>query len=141
MITTNIPKDKIEAKTTIPIDLKSSNEESPISDRRSETRKQIIFHLKCKIYNFESDTFETLDALVLNYGVNGLYFESAKSLQPGEPVCLTLVDKPPDPCDSEFAKSVHAQVVWCKPLNTDFDPGYGVGVKYFERIESHIGSL
>jgi Tfp pilus assembly protein PilZ len=35
---------------------------------------------------------------------------------------------------SEFEKGVHAQIVWCKPLETDFNTGYGVGVKYFEPI-------
>jgi len=46
-----------------------------------------------------------------------------------------------DKCDSEFAKGVHAQIVWCKPLNTGFEPRYGVGVNYFEPIESHIRNL
>jgi hypothetical protein len=34
---------------------------------------------------------------------------------------------------SEFEKGVRAQIVWCN-LETDFNPGYGVGVKYFEPI-------
>ena len=34
----------------------------------------------------------------------------------------------------EFEKGVHAQIVWCKPLETDFNPEYSVGVKYFEPI-------
>ena len=136
MITEDNPIDKIEAEDFIPLDLKLSSEESATSDRRSETRDQRIYHLKCKIYNFESDTFETSGALVLNYGANGLYFESAKSFQPRDPVYLFSVGRLLDTYDSEFAEGVHAQIVWCKPLNTDFDPRYGVGVNYFEPIES-----
>jgi hypothetical protein len=41
-------------------------------------------------------------------------------------------------CLSEFVKGVHAQIVWCKPLNKGFYPRYGVGVKYFEPLESQI---
>jgi hypothetical protein len=139
MMRTDRPIDSIKPEGFISLDSKPSSGESAIPDRRSETRKQKIFHLKCKMYNPESDTFETADTLAINYGVNGLYFEAEKPFKPGEPVCLTLIDQPPDTCHSEFAKGVHAQIVWCKRLNTGFDPRYGVGVKYFEPIERSNG--
>jgi hypothetical protein len=141
MITTDIAIDRIEGKGLMPADLRLSNIEPATQDRRSEPRKQRNFHLKCKIYNIESDTFEISNVIVHNYGANGLYFETRHPFQPHEPVCLFSVDQLLDACDSEFAKGVHAQIVWCKPLNTVFDPRYGVGVKYFEPIEAHIGNL
>ena len=136
MMRTDSPIDSIKPERFISLDSKPSSGESAIPDRRSETRKHEIFHLKCKVYHPESDTFEKADTLAINYGVNGLYFEAEKAFKPGEPVCLTLIDQPPDTCPSEFAKGVHAQIVWCKPLNTGFDPRHGVGVKFFEPIES-----
>jgi hypothetical protein len=141
MITTDIPTDKIEAKDFRPFDLSTPKEASDTLDKRSEPRKQRIFQLQCKIYNFESDTFDISDALVHNYGANGLYFEATNSFQPCDPVCLLLKDQLLDGCDREFAKGVHAQIVWCRPLNMGSESRYGVGVKYFEAIESHIGSL
>jgi hypothetical protein len=74
------------------------------------------------------------DALVHNYIANGLYFEATNSIQPRDPVCLLLKDQILDGCDSEFAKGVHAQIVWCRPLNMGSESKYGVGVKYFEAI-------
>ncbi|MGD8208257.1 MAG: hypothetical protein PVI42_05240 [Desulfobacterales bacterium] len=139
MMRTDISIDNIRTKGFISLDSKPSSVESATPDRRCETRKQNIFHLKCKMYNPESDTFELADTLAINYGVNGLYFEAEKPFKPGEPVCLTLLDQPPDTCHSEFAKGVHAQIVWCKPLNAGSDPRYGVGVKYFEPIERSNG--
>ena len=141
MITTDIPIDKIEDKDFMTFDLMIPNEEPGISDKRSEPRKQRIFQLECKIYNFESDTFENSDVHVRNYSANGLYFEAENPFQPRDPVCLLLKDQLMDNCDREFAKGVHAQIVWCQPLNKGFDPRYGVGVKYFEPIESAIGSF
>ena len=141
MITADISTDKIEAKDFRTFDLSIPNEAPDTLDKRSESRKQRIFQLQCKIYNFESDTFEISNALVHNYSAIGLYFEATNSFQPHEPVCLFSVGQLLDTCDSEFAKGVHAKILWCKPLKTDFDPRYGVGVKYFEPIESAIGSL
>jgi hypothetical protein len=142
MITTDISIDKIDAKEDfMPLELKLSDEASATSDKRSEPRKQRIFQLQCKIYNFESDTFDISDALVHNYGSNGLYFEATNSFQPRDPVCLFLKEQFLDGCDIEFAKGVHAQIVWCKPLNSGGGPRYGVGVKYFEPTDSYIGSL
>ena len=141
MITTDILIDKLEGEDLMPFDLRISNEGPAPSDKRTEHRKQRIFQLKCKVYNSESDTFEISDALVHNYGANGLYFEATNPFQPRDPVCLLLKGPLLDSCDSEFAKGVHAQIAWCKPLNTGFEPRYGVGVNYFEPIESHIGNL
>ena len=141
MITTDITIDKFEAKGLMPADLRLSNIEPATQDRRSEPRKQKNFQLKCKIYNFEPDTFEISNVIVRNYGTNGLYFETRCPFQPHEPVCLFSVGQLLDTCDSEFAKGVHAQIVWCRHLNTGFDPSYGVGVKYFEPIESKLGTF
>ena len=141
MITTDLAIDRIEGNGPMPADLRLSKIEPATQDRRSELRKHGIFQLKCKTYNIESDTFEISNVIVHNYGANGLYFETRHPFQPCEPVCLYLVNQLIDTCDSEFAKGVHAQIVWCKQLNTGFDPRYGVGVNYFEPIESAIGSL
>ena len=141
MITTDIPIDKIEGKDFMPFDLRISNEEPATSDKRTEPRKLRIFQVECKVYNSESDTFEISDALVHNYGANGLYFEATNPFLPRDPVCLLKKDQLLDSYDSEFAKGVHAQIVWCKPLNIGIDRRYGVGVKYFEPFESHIGIL
>ena len=139
MITTDIAIDRIEGKGLRPAAFRLSKIRPATQDKRSEPRKQKNFQLKCKIYNFESDTFEISNVIVRNYGTKGLYFETRCTFQPQELVCLFSVDQLLDACDSEFAKGVHAQIVWCKPLNTGFDPRYGVGVKYFEPIESAIG--
>jgi hypothetical protein len=141
MTATDIPLDKIEGKDFMPFDPGIFNEEPATSDKRTEPRKQGIFQLKCKVYNSESDTFEISDALVHNYGASGLYFETTHPFQPHDPVCLLSKDPLVNSCESEFAKGVHAQIVWCKPLNTGFGPRFGVGVEYFEPIESHIKSL
>ena len=135
MITKDIPIDKIEDEDFILFDLMLSNEEPATSDKRCAPRKQKIFQLKCKIYNSELGTFENSDALVRNFSSKGLYFETANPFQPGDPVCLLLTDQLLNKCDSEFEKGVHAQIVWCKPLDTGFYLGYGVGVKFFEPIE------
>ena len=134
MLTANIQTDKIEAMDLRPIDLSIPNEAPDTLDKRTVPRKQRIFQLQCKIYNFESDTFDISDVLVHNYGANGLYFESTNPFQPHEPVCLFLKEQLLDGCNSEFSKGVHAQIVWCKPLNSGSGPRYGVGVKYFEPI-------
>lgn len=141
MNTTDIAIDKIESKALMPATLRLSKIGPATLDRRSEPRKQKNLDLKCKIYNFESDSFEISNVIVHNYGTSGLYFETRCPFQPHEPVCLFSVGQLLDRCDSEFAKGVHAQIVWCKPLNTGFDPRYGVGVKYFEPNESAFGSL
>jgi hypothetical protein len=134
MTTTNIPIDKNEDKDFMPFELRLPDEAPGTSDKRREPRKQRIVQLKCKIYNFELDTFENIDTLVHNYSANGLYFEAAIPFQPDDPVFLLLKDQLLDKCDSELAKGVHAQILWCKHLDTGFDPRYGVGVKYFEPI-------
>jgi len=141
MITTDIPIDKIEGKDFMPVDLGITNEEPATSDKRTEPRKQIIFQLKCKIYDSELDIFKNSDALVRNFSSNGLYFEAANPFQPEDPVCLSIRDQITGKYDAEFAIGIHAQIVWCKPLNTNFDPRYGVGVKFFEPVKSHIGSF
>ena len=141
MITTDLAIDRIEGNGLMPADLRLSKIEPATQDRRSELRKHRIFQLKCKTYNIESDTFEIYNVTVHNNGSNGLYFESKNSFQPCEPVCLFSANQLLDKCDSEFAKGVHAQIVWCKPLKKGFDPRCGVGVKYFEPVESHIKSL
>ena len=134
MTTTDIAIDKFEGKDFISFDLRLPYEEPTTSDKRTEPRKQRFFQLKCKVYNSESDTFEISDALAHNCGANGLYFETKNPFQPGDPVCLLLKDQLLDKYDSEFAKGVHAQIIWCKTLNMGIDPRYGVGVKYFEPI-------
>ena len=139
MITTDLAIDKIEAKGLEDNDVKFSNVRAATRDKRSESRNQMIFKLKCKTYNTESDTFEISDAIAHNYSTNGLYLETNNPFQPDDPVCLSLRDQITGKYDSEFAIGVHAQIVWCKPLNTNFDPMYGVGVKFFEPVESHLG--
>lgn len=141
MITTDLAIDRIEGKGLMPADLRLSKIKPATQTKRSEPRKQKNFQLKCKIYNFESDTFEISNVIVRNYGTNGLYFETRCRFQPHEPVCLFSEGQLLDTCDSEFAKGVHAKIVWCKPLNMDLDPRYGVGIKHFEPIESKIGNL
>ena len=55
MMRTDSPIDSIKPEGFISLDSKPSSGESAIPDRRSKTRKQKIFHLKCKMYNPESD--------------------------------------------------------------------------------------
>ena len=141
MITTDFPINKTEGKDFMPFDLRLSNQEPATQDKRSEPRVHKVFQLKCKTYNIESDTFEISDAIVHNYGANGLYFEATNPFHLHDPICLSLKDQLLEKSDSEFAKGVHAQIVWCKPLNTGSVPRYGVGVKYFETIELNVGSL
>ena len=141
MISTDLAKNKIEGKDILAFDLRSSGNEPTTQDKRSEPRNYRIFQLKCETYNTESDTFEISAGIAHNYRANGLYFETQNPLQPNDPVCLSSKDRLSGKCDSELAIGVHAKVVWCKLLNTGFDPRYGVGVKYFEPIESHIKCL
>ena len=71
---------------------------------------------------------------LVNRGSFSLNAKYIIPFQPGDPVCLLLKDQLLDKYDSEFAKGVHAQIIWCKTLNMGIDPRYGVGVKYFEPI-------
>ena len=137
MTTTDISTDKIEDKGLVPFDLSFSNFDTT-PDRRSEPRIQRIFQLNCTRYDAEPDTFEISDAVVHNYGANGLYFEAANPVQPDDPICLSSKDESLENCDNEFAIGVHAKVVWCRRLNKSLDPSYGVGVNYFEPLESPV---
>jgi len=139
MTATDIAIDKVKGNGPIPAAFRLSKIRPATPDKRSEPRKQRNLNLNCKIYNFETDTFEISNVIVRNYGTAGLYFETKSPFQPHEPVCLFSVGQLLDTFDSEFAKGVQAQIVWCKPLNTGFDPRYGVGVKYFEPIETIQG--
>lgn len=106
-----------------------------IQEKRSEIRKHRIFRLTYKIYNAESDTFEISDGVSHNYSATGLYFETKNPFQPHDQVCLSSEDQLLGNCLSEFANGVHAQIAWCKPLNTSYPPRYGAGVQYNEPIE------
>ena len=141
MITTDLVINKIEGKDLWAFDSCLSDTDTATQDKRSELRNYRTFQLKCKTYNTESDNFEISDVIAHNYSAKGLYFETAKPFQPEDPVCLSLKDRLLGNCDSEFTNAVHAQIIWCKPLNMVFEPKYGVGVKYFEPIESKIGNL
>ena len=63
------------------------------------------------------------------------------SVQDIHTVYLSLTDQLLGGCNNEFANGFHAQIVWCKPLNTGSDPRFGVGVKYFEPFESQFKRL
>lgn len=138
MITKELTVNKIEDTDLLALDLSLSNTELATQDKRSEPRNCRTFELRFKTYNTDLDTFETSNGIVKNYSTNGLFFETKNPLQPNDPVCLSLKERSSDKSDNELAIGVHARVVWCKILNTDFDPSYGVGVKYFEPIESLI---
>ena len=140
-ITTDLTVNKFEDTDILGFDLRLSNTELATQDKRSEPRNCRIFELRCKTYNTDSETFEISDVIVKNYSTKGLFFETKNPLQPKDPVCLSLKKRSSDKSDNEFVLGVHAQVVWCKILNTDFDPSFGVGVKYFEPIESLIESF
>jgi hypothetical protein len=140
MITTDLEVNQIAGNDLLAFDSRLSGIDSAAQDKRSEPRNSTTFQLKCETYNAESDTFEISYGIVHNYSTNGLYFETKNSFQPSEPVCLSLKDRLSGECDGELAIGVHAQVVWCKLLNTGFNHRYGIGVKYFEPIESHIES-
>ena len=135
MITTDIATNKIEGKDLLAFDLKLSGAEPAAQGKRSDPRYFKTFQLKCETYNTESDTFEIFDGIAQNYSANGLYFETKNPFQPRDPVYLSSQDLLLGKFDSELAIGVHAQIVWCKLLNTGFGPKYGVGVKYFEPIE------
>ena len=136
----DISIDKIEDKGPVPLDLRFSNIDAT-PDRRSEPRIQKMFQLNCISYNPEPDTFEISDAIVHNYSANGLYFEAANPFQPDDPVCLSSKDESLENCNREFAIGVHAKIVWCRRVEDGFDPTYGVGVNYFEPLESNIEIL
>lgn len=138
MITTDLEVNQIAGNDLLAFDSRLSGIDSAAQDKRSEPRNSTTFQLKCETYNAESDTFEISYGIVHNYSTNGLFFETKNPLQPNDPVCLSLKERSSDKSDNELAIGVHARVVWCKILNTDFDPSYGVGVKYFEPIESLI---
>ena len=141
MIGTDTATNKIKDQDLLAFDLRLPATEPAAQDKRSETRNYRTFKIKCKTYITELDTFEISDGIAHNCSTNGLYFETKNPFQPSDPVCLSSKDPLLSTIDSELAIGVHAQIVWCKLLNTGFDPKYGVGVKYFEPIESHIESL
>ena len=110
-------------------------------DKRSVPRYYMTFKIKCETYNAESDIFEISDGIAQNHSANGLYFESKNPFHPRNAIFLSSNDPLLGKYDRELTIGVHAQIVWCKLLKTGFDPRYGIGVKYFEPIESRIESF
>ena len=138
MITKDLAINQIQDRGHLTFDIRLSGKEPATQDKRSESRNYKHFQLICKTYNIQTDTFEIYDGIAKNCSASGLYFETKNPLQPSDPVCLLLRDQLLDSGNGEFAKGVHAQVVWCKFLNKDINPRYGIGVKYFEPIETHV---
>jgi Tfp pilus assembly protein PilZ len=106
------------------------------SEQRSEARKNCLYNLECKVYHLEKDFFETTPAVALNYSKSGLYFKTNHLFESGSPVYILLKVPEMDPFDGEFAKGVHAQVVWCKMIDNGSKPSYGVGLRFFERFRT-----
>lgn len=141
MTTTDIAINKIVSEDLLAFDLKLSGTVPAVQNKRTEPRYFKTFQLKCETYNTESDTFEVSNCIARNFSAKGLFFESKNPFQPRDPVCLSSKDLLLRKCYSELAIGVHAEIVWCKLLSTGFGPRYGVGIKYFEPIESHFEGL
>ena len=141
MIGTDTATNKIKNQDLSAFDLRLPATRLAEQDKRSDSRNYRTFKIKCKTYNTESDIFEISDGIAKNHSASGLYFETKNPFHPSNVICLSSNDPLLGKYDRELTMGVHAQIVWCKLLNTGFDPRYGVGVKYFEPIESHIESV
>ena len=101
-------------------------------------RQNCCYKLECKSYHSEKDIFETIKGVALNFSKCGLYFETKNLLESGAPVYISLKNAIMDPFDAELAQGIHAQVVWCNSIRNGSKPGYGVGLKFFERLKANF---
>ena len=106
-------------------------------DKRLVPRQNCFYKLECKSYHSEKDIFETIKGIALNFSKCGLYFETKNLLESGVPIYISSKNAIMDPFASELGKGVHAQVVWCNRITNGSTPGYGVGLKFFERLRDH----
>lgn len=103
-------------------------------NERSELRQNCLYKLECKAYHWKKDVFVTTKAVAHNYSNRGLYLETNHLFESGLPVFISSGNSGTDPFESELAKGVHAQIVWCKTIHNRPEPFYGVGLRFFERF-------
>lgn len=75
---------------------------------------------------------------VVNFSHSGIYFETTCALDLGVIIFLRVKKRTPRGAgsqDDEWLKSFSlAQVKWCSDLAGDFDPRYGVGLRYHNSV-------
>ncbi len=74
-------------------------------------------------------------AIMQNCSMDGVYFESDRSLSPGMDIYVKSSNFSADVLGTESTNGYLAEVVWCEELETDEWFSYGIGVQYYEPLQ------
>lgn len=76
------------------------------------------------------DTRKYYHAKIYNSSLEGLYFESYKSLQPESDIYIKMINYAPDTPGPEAYRAYRAKVKWCKKIDKSVPYRYGIGIKH-----------
>jgi hypothetical protein len=104
---------------------------APSPERRWIARHGERMPLTMSVFNQE-DVFE---ALLVDYGPDGLCVETKRRILPGTSVYMRLDTRQAGAagkaCRQGLRTTALGEVKWCRELNPDRSPAYRVGVRYY----------
>ena len=78
------------------------------------------------------DTDRFFQAVICNYSIEGMCFQTSKAVDPGSDVYIMMENYSPDTVHADLYEGYFAEVRWCQQMSSPAPPGYQVGVKYYK---------
>ena len=78
------------------------------------------------------DTDRFFQALMCNYSIGGMCFQTSKAVDPGSDVYIMMENYSPDNVHADLYEGYFAEVRWCQQLPPPEVSGYQVGVRYYK---------
>ena len=78
------------------------------------------------------DTDRFFQAVMCNYSIEGMCFQTSKAVDPGSDVYIMMENYSPDTVHADLYEGYFAEVRWCQKLSSPAPPRYQVGVRYYK---------
>jgi hypothetical protein len=78
------------------------------------------------------DTDRFFQAVMCNYSIEGMCFQTSKAVDPGSDVYIMMENYSPDTVHADLYEGYFAEVRWCQQLSSPAPPRYQVGVRYYK---------
>ncbi len=105
-----------------------------------KSRQKIDKNRACERYCYEASVLyskhgrsDDSAAIIYNYSMDGIYFESEYPVRPGSDIYIKMVNRSTDACDG-----YRVEVKWCKEIDRPDISGYGIGVQYSRPISGPV---
>lgn len=100
-------------------------------EKRVGKRLNCDVSITCSCFNKR----EIIDAKMLNFSSDGMYFESSALLKERTNILFMVKDFRVDHSDPKYCKGLRtmslAEVKWCKDMGDKNAAHFGIGVKYY----------